>query len=147
MECLHLPVRACGNVLLLVALVWLALPSTASSAGVLLLEFWCQASPQKATPRQVHALLRIVQQNHFISARALTAQMKNLYGMRVGRKSINSRLLSCGYHTYIDPQGSPCWLPTTAVSAWSGHRGGRTRQWPIGTMPSSVTGPDSNFTR
>ena len=34
---------------------------------------------------------------------------------------------------------------TTAVSAWSGHRRGRTWQWPIGSMSSSVTRPDSNF--
>ena len=34
----------------------------------------------------------------------------------------------------IDPEGSPCWLPTTAVSAWSGHKGGRAWQWPISSM-------------
>ena len=46
----------------------------------------------------------------------------------------------------IDPQGSPCWLPTIAVYAWSGHRGGRTWQCPISNMSSSVMSPDSNFT-
>ena len=46
----------------------------------------------------------------------------------------------------IDPQGSPCWLPTATVSTWSGNRGDRTWQWPIGSMSSSVTSPDSNFT-
>ena len=46
---------------------------------------------------------------------------------------------------HIDPQGSPCWLPTTAVSTWSGHKGGRTWQWPIGSMSSLLTSPDSNF--
>ena len=39
---------------------------------------------------------------------------------------------------HIDPQRSPCWLPTTVVSAWSGRRGGGTWQWPTGSMSSSV---------
>ena len=47
----------------------------------------------------------------------------------------------------IDPHGNSCWLPTTAVSAWSGRGGGRTWQWSIGSMSSSVTSPDFNFTR
>ena len=46
----------------------------------------------------------------------------------------------------IDPQESPCWLPSTAIPAWIGQRGGRTRQWPIGSMSSSVTSPNSKFT-
>ena len=48
---------------------------------------------------------------------------------------------------HIDPQRSPCWLPTTVVSAWSGRRGGGTWQWPTGSMSSSVMSRDSNFTR
>ena len=42
LKCLHLPVRTCGKVLLLVAWIWLVLPSTASSGGMLPLELWCQ---------------------------------------------------------------------------------------------------------
>ena len=48
---------------------------------------------------------------------------------------------------HIDPQRSPCWLPTTVVSAWSGRTGGGTWQWPTGSMSSSVMSRDSNFTR
>ena len=47
----------------------------------------------------------------------------------------------------IDPQGSPCWMPNTTVSTWSGHRGGRACQWTIGRMSSAMTSSDSNFTR
>ena len=81
-----------------------------------------------------------------LSARALTAQMRNLYGIKLaGNLSTTG---SCPVDTVpIDPQGSPCWLSTAAVSAWSGHRCGRTWQWPIGSISSSVTSPDSNFTR
>ena len=94
--------RICGKVLLLVTWVWL--PSTASSGGMLPLELWCQASPlgapQKITSCQNHALFRMVWQDRFISARALTVQVRNLYGKRAGRKTISNRLLSCGYHDY-----------------------------------------------
>ena len=48
---------------------------------------------------------------------------------------------------HIDLQRSPCWLPTTVVSAWSWRRGGGTWQWPTGSMSSSVMSRDSNFTR
>ena len=75
---------------------------------------------QKTTPCQDYALLRMVRQARFISARALTAQMRNLYGMRAGRKTINNRLLSRGFL-----------LPIIAVSTWSGHRGGKTWRWPL----------------
>ena len=102
-------------------------------------------APRKRTPRQDRALLRMVRQDRFLSARALTARMRNLYGMRAGRTTVNNRLLSRGYQAYR-PQRSPCWLPTTVVSAWSGRRGGGTWQWPTGSMSSSVMSRDSNFT-
>ena len=82
--------RACSKVLLLVAWVWFVLPSTASSGGMLPLEL----------ARQGHTLLRMAQQDRFLSARALTVQMRNSYGMRDGRKTINNRLLSRGYCAY-----------------------------------------------
>ena len=103
-------------------------------------------APRKTTPRQDRALLRMVLQDRFLSARALTAQMRNLYGMRAGRTTVNNQLLS-RVTGHIDPQRSPCWLPTTVVSAWSGRRGGGTWQWPTGSMSSSVMSRDSNFTR
>ena len=82
-------------------------------------------APRKTTPRQDRALLRMVRQDRFLSAQALTARMRNLYGMRAGRTTVNNRLLSRGYRAYR-PTTKPCWLPTTVVSAWSGRRGGGT---------------------
>ena len=52
--------------------------------------------PRKTTPRQDHALLRMVRQDCFISARAL----RNLYGMRSIWKTNNNRFLSRGYRAY-----------------------------------------------
>ena len=46
-------------------------------------------APRKTTPRQDIALLRMVRQDRFLSARALTARMRNLYGMRAGRTTVN----------------------------------------------------------
>ena len=57
-------------------------------------------APQKTTPRYDHALLRMVRQDPFLSAQALTAQIKNLYGMRAGWTTVNNRLLSRGYWAY-----------------------------------------------
>ena len=108
--------------------------------------FWLCGGVDRLCHYFDRALFRMAQQDRFISAGAWTVQMRNLYGMMVGRKTINNQLFSM-VTVPIDPQGSPCWLPAYAVSAWSGHRGGRTWQWPIGSMSSSVTSPDSNFTR
>ena len=115
MRCLHLPVRALSKVLLLPVWVWLVLPSTAYSKGMLLLDLWCQASLQglPETPRQDRALLGMVRQDRFLSARALTALMRNLYGMRAGRTTINNRLLSRGYRAY---------RPTTKPLLTANHR-------------------------
>ena len=78
--------------------------STAYSKGMLPLDLWCQASlqgaPRKTTLLQDRALLRMVRQDCFLSARALTAQMRNLYGMRAGRTTVSNQLLSHGYWTY-----------------------------------------------
>ena len=57
-------------------------------------------APQKTTPRQDRALLRMVRQACFLSARALTAWMRNLYGMRAGHTTVDNRLFSCGYWAY-----------------------------------------------
>ena len=57
-------------------------------------------APLKTTPRQDCALLRMVWFDRFISARALTAWTRNLYGMRAGRETINNQILSHGYHAY-----------------------------------------------
>ena len=54
MRCLHLPVRALSKVLLLPVWVWLVLPSTAYSKGMLPLDLWCQASLQGLPERQQH---------------------------------------------------------------------------------------------
>ena len=52
MGCLHLPVRALSKVLLLPVWIWLVLPSTAYSKGMLPLDRWCQASLQGLPERQ-----------------------------------------------------------------------------------------------
>ena len=52
MRCLHLPVRALSKVLLLPVWVWLVLPSTAYSKGMLPMDHWCQASLQGLPERQ-----------------------------------------------------------------------------------------------
>ena len=57
-------------------------------------------APWKTTPRPDCALLRMVRQDRSISTRALTAWMRNLYGMRPGQKTINNRLFSRGYRAY-----------------------------------------------
>ena len=57
-------------------------------------------APRKTTSRQDRALLRMVRQDRFLSARALTVRMRNLYGMRAGRTTVNNRLLSRGYRAY-----------------------------------------------
>ena len=64
-------------------------------------------APRKTTPRQDCALLRMVRQDRFLSARALTARMRNLYGMKAGRTTVNNRLLSRGYRAYR-PTTKPC---------------------------------------
>ena len=57
-------------------------------------------APQKTTPCQDCALLTMVRHDRFISAQTLMAWMRNLYGMRAGWKTINNRLLPCGYRAY-----------------------------------------------
>ena len=70
-------------------------------------------APRKTTPRQDHALLRMVRQDCFLSARALTARMRNLYRMRAGCTTVNNRLLSRGYRAY---------RPTTKPLLTDNHR-------------------------
>ena len=70
-------------------------------------------APRKTTPRQDCALLRMIRQDRFLSARALTARMRNLYGMRAGRTTVNNRLLSRGYRAY---------RPTTKPLLTANHR-------------------------
>ena len=70
-------------------------------------------APRKTTPGQDRALLRMVRQDRFLSARALTARMRNLYGMRAGRTVVNNRLLSRGYRAY---------RPTTKPLLTANHR-------------------------
>ena len=70
-------------------------------------------APRKTKPRQDPALLRMVRQDRFLSARALTAWMRNLYGMRAGRTTVNNRLLSRGYRAY---------RPTTKPLLTANHR-------------------------
>ena len=70
-------------------------------------------APWKTTPRQDHALFRMVRQSRFISARVLMVQMKNLYGTRTGQKTINHWLLSRSNHA--------CW-PTRKPLLTANHQ-------------------------
>ena len=70
-------------------------------------------APRKTTSQQDRALLRMVRQDRFLSARALMAQMRNRYGMRAGRTTVNNRLLSRGYRAY---------RPTTKPLLTANHR-------------------------
>ena len=112
MRCLHLPVRALSKVLLLPVWVWLVLPSTAYSKGMLPLDLWCQASLQGLPEKQhlgktVHCWVwsdRIV---------SWVLGPWNLYGMRAGRITVNNRLLSRGHRAY---------RPTTKPLLTANHR-------------------------
>ena len=57
-------------------------------------------APQKTTPHQDHDLCRMVRQDRSICAQAQTGQMRNLYGVRAGWKTINNRFLCHGYRAY-----------------------------------------------
>ena len=70
-------------------------------------------APRKTTSRQDRALLRMARQDRFLSARALTAQMRNLYGMRAGGTTVNNRHLSRGYRAH---------RPTTKPLLTANHR-------------------------
>ena len=70
-------------------------------------------APRNTTPRQDRALLRMVRQDRFLSARGLTARMRNLYGMRAGSITVNNRLMSRGYRAY---------RPTTKPLLTANHR-------------------------
>ena len=150
MRCLHLPVRALSKVLLLPVWVWLVLPSTAYSKGMLPLDVWCQASLQGLPERQhlgktVHYWGwsdRIV--SWVLGPWRRGWEISTEWGLVAQRLTTDSCPVVTGH---IDPQRSPCWLPTTVLSAWSGRRGGGTWQWPTGIMSSSVMSRDSNFTR
>ena len=150
MRCLHLPVRILSKVLLLPVWVWLVLPSTAYSKGMLPLDLWCQASLQGLPERQhlgktVHCWGwsdRIV--SWVLGPWRRGWEICTEWGLVAQRLTTDSCPVVTGH---IDPQRSPCWLPTTVVSAWSRRKGGGTWQWPTGSMSSSVMSRDSNFTR
>ena len=99
---------------------------------------------RKTPPRQDHALLMMVQQGRFVSARALTARRRKLYGMRAGQKKISNWLLSHGYCAY---------RPTNQPLLTAKHRHiclEWANRWQNLTMAqwqhsSSVTSPDCNF--
>ena len=151
MRCLHLPVRALSKVLLLPVWVWLVLTVNRilkrHAATGSLVPGKSSGAPRKTTPRQDRALLRMVRQDRFLSARALTARMRNLYGMRASRTTVNNRLLSRGYRAY---------RPTTKPPPTANHRRLRlewAQRWRNLTVAhwqhvsSSVMSRDSNFTR
>ena len=150
MRCLHLPVRALSKVLLLPVWVRLVLPSTAYPKGMLPLDLWCQASLQGLPERQhLGKTVHCWGWSDRIVAWVLGPWRRGWeicteWGLVAQWLTTDFCPVVTGH---IDPQRSPCWLPTTVVSAWSGRRGGGTWQWPTGSMSSSVMSRDSNFTR
>ena len=137
MRCLHLPVRALSKVLLLPVWVWLVLPSTTYSKGMLPLDLWCQASLQGLPERQhLGKTVHCWGWSDRIASWVLGPWRRG-WEICTEWRLVAQRLTtdSCPVVTgHIDPQRSPCWLPTTVVSAWSGCRGGGTWQWPTGSM-------------
>ena len=117
MMCLHLPVRALSKVLLLPVWVWLVLPSTAYSKGMLPLDLWCQASLQGLPERQhlgktVHCWGwsdRIV--SWVLGPWRRKWEICTEWGLVTQRLTTDSCPVVTGH---IDPQRSPCWLPTTS---------------------------------
>ena len=101
-------------------------------------------APPKTTPRQDRALLRMVRQDRFLSARALTARMRNLYGMRAGRTTVNNGLLSRGYRAY---------RPTTKPLLTANHRrlrlewAQRWRNLTVAHWQHVIFGDESRFQR
>ena len=111
MRCLHLPVRALSKVLLLPVWVWLMLPSTAYSKGMLPLDLWCQASLQGLPKRQhLGKTVHCWGWSDRIVSWVLGPWRR---GMRAGRTTVNNRLLSRGYRAY---------RPTTKPLLTANHR-------------------------
>ena len=114
MGCLHLPVRALSKVLLLPVWVWLVLPSTAYSKGMLPLDLWCQASFQGLPERQhlgntVHCWGwsdRIV--SWVLGPWRRGWEICTEWGLVTQRLTTDSCPVVTGH---IDPQRSLCWLP------------------------------------
>ena len=115
MRCLYLPMRALSNFAAPVGLTRATINRILKrqDATGSLVPGKSSGAPQKTTPRQDRALLRMVRQDRFLSARALKARMRNLYGMRAGRTMVNNRLLSRGYRAY---------RPTTKPLLTANHR-------------------------
>ena len=101
-------------------------------------------APRRPPPRQDRALLRKIRQDRFIRARASMVRMRNLYGMRAGRKTINNQLLFRGYRAY---------KPTGTHLFTADHRRfcmEMAQRWQILTMAHwqhVIFGDESNLTR
>ena len=149
MRCLHLPVRALSKVLLLPVWVCYRQPHIQKACW-----HWIfgarQVSVQGLPERQhlsktVHCWGRFDRIVSWVLGPWRRGwEICTEWGLVAQRLTTGSCPVVTGH---IDPQRSPCWLPTTVVSAWSGRRGGGTWQWPTGSMSSSVMSRDSNFTR
>ena len=114
-ETLHLPVRACGNMLLLVMWVWLMSPLTASSGGMLLLELWCQSSKSSGFFGRQHLVKTVLCWGWSKRiALSVLGPWRRIWGicMEWGLAWKPWTTGSCPMVTMpIDQQGSPCWLP------------------------------------
>ena len=100
---------------------------------------------RKTTPHQYRVLFRMVPQDRFIIAQALTARIRNLYAMSADQKTIINELLSHGYRAYR-PIRKPLLIVNHRHLCLEWVQSGKTWQWPFGSMSYSVTSPDSKFT-
>ena len=100
---------------------------------------------RKTTPHQYRVLFRMVPQDRFIIAQALTARIRNLYAMSADRKTIINELLSHGYRAYR-PIRKPLLIVNHRHICLEWVQSGKTWQWPFGSMSYSVTSTDSKFT-
>ena len=100
MESLCWSVRACVKATLLPGLLWpenrWSQPPEAKTATAGTREVNRNSSKNHCLPN--NSLFRMIHKDSFTSARVLTERMRNLYGVRVGRKTFNNRLVTRGYY-------------------------------------------------
>ena len=134
MRFLHWPVRACVKATLLLGLVWhvkTVNPIILRQTGTASQEKGKSAgAPRKTTACQESTLLRMVCEDCFRSAPALTERMRNLYGVRVGWKILKKLSLTAN----------------SRQLRLNWHAGGRTWPWLLVPTPSGEMSHDFSCT-
>ena len=124
MNSLPWPLRACVKATLL---LWLVRSEKHKSTG----------ASRNTTACQECALLRMVHEGDSKSAHALTERMRNLYGVYVGRKTINHRLMTRGYRVSRKLRNPSMTANNPRLCRncrW--HGDGRTWLWLLGPLSS-----------